>query len=1165
MTMYVLGPFRLDTTNGLLLRGNEPVALGRRAIALLRALVERPGAMVSKEALMTAAWPQQIVEESNLSVQIATLRRALGAAPDGGRWIDTMPRRGYRFVGPVVTALEKGANESARRVDATPAPMAAPQHDAERRQITAMSCELAGDATRADGRDLEEWREAVRAFQRCVSETVGRHGGSIFRALGSSVLILFGYPTAQEHDAEQAVRTGLELCAAVKAQTPDAVARPRCRVGIASGIVIVGDVVRVGGGLDHEIIGDAVNRSARLQASAQSGTVVLDAFTRQLVGDLFDCGDLDPIETSDAIEPMLRWNVVGESVVTSRFEALRGPALSPLVGRDEEINLLLRRWERTKTGDGQIVLISGEPGIGKSRLTVELEQLLRDDPHLRLLYFCSPHHQDSTLFPFIDQLGRQVGFAREDSLAAKLAKLEAGFAQAALSDEDLALLADLMSLPAPARHLPPDLGPQRKKDRTIEALVHQLEGLARQQPMVVVLEDAHWVDATSRELIDLTVERLRSLPVLLIVTFRPEFRASWIGQPHVTMLTLNRLDRRARMALAAHIAGGKALPNNVAEQIADRTDGVPLFVEELTKSVLESGLLREEPRRYVLDRSLPPPAIPTTLHASLMARLDHSPSLRRVAQIGAAIGREFSYALLRAVSHIAEDELATSLAGLIASGLLFQRGMPPQAVYRFKHALVQEVAHENLMRGTRKELHARIAETLEIDFPELMDSQPELFAQHYAEAGLIEKSIDWWLKAGRRAAGRSAMVEAAAHFKNGLDQLALLPADTIRKREELEFLCALGGTLLAIKGMAAPEMRETFARARELWEQLGAPSEFLQVPYGQSRNHAYCGELNAALRIDEDLLRLSWNRNDYSGLILGHASSGRTLMLLGRFSSSFAHFNEVLGLLNSVRSRTLVDQIAFHLEVVVQAYLGIVLYCRGFPHQALMRAKSSIVEARKLAHPPSLATSLSCGILVASQVEDDAALGEWADQLVIIATDQGFPLWQALGTVFRAWALVKNGRARDGMSLLRSGLSAFRATGAEGLMPCLLSLLPRACAIAGQTDEALTLLDDALRTVERTGANWFAAEMSQLKGQLLLRQGKTEQAEAVYRQALSIAHEQEAKLWELRAAVSLVELRSNRRRATEARDLLSPIYGWFTEGFETRDLKEARAVLDEFR
>jgi predicted ATPase len=795
------------------------------------------------------------------------------------------------------------------------------------------------------------------------------------------------------------------------------------------------------------------------------------------------------------------------------------------------------------------VLISGEPGIGKSRMTAALAERLDAEPYLRLRYFCSPYHQDSALFPFIDQLGRAAGLTHDDPPAAKLEKLEALLARAVPPDEDVAFLADLLSLPASDRHPLPKLSPQRKKERTLEALIRQLEGLARQQPVVMVFEDAHWIDPTSRELLDLTIERVRNLPVLLIVTFRPEFQPPWTGQPQVTMLALNRLDRHDRTALVAQIAGSKALPDEVIAQIVDRTDGVPLFVEELTKSVLESG-----------GASL---GIPTTLNDSLMARLDRLASVRRVAQIGAAIGREFSYALLRTVSRLPEDELKASLDRLLASELVFQRGTPPDAIYSFKHALVQDAAHGSLLRGTRQQLHAQIAEALETDSPELIDTQPELFAQHYAEAGLVEKSVACWGKAGHGSAARSAVAEAAAQFQKGLDQLASLPDTPGRQRKELEFWSALGAVLNQIKGQAASDTGHAYARARELWEQLGSPPEFLQIPFGQSRYHVTRGELDLALRLDEDLLRVSRQHNDSGGLVLAHNCSGRTLMLVGRFASSRSHLEEGLALYDPISHRALVHQVGVHLQVACQAYLGIVLFYLGFPDQALTQSNAAIVEAQRLAHPPSLALSLSLGAGLLSFVGDDAALDDRADQLVALASKQGFPYRRVMGTIYRGWVKVKNGYVTEGISLLRRGLSAYRAFGAGVSMPRYIALLVAACEIAGEIEEAATLLDDALQIVERTGERSFAAELNRQKGQLLLRQGHFEAAEELYRKALSIAEEQGAKLWELRAAASLARLRRDQGRSAEARDLLAPVYGWLTEGFATPDLKEAKALLDE--
>jgi class 3 adenylate cyclase/predicted ATPase len=1025
-----------------------------------------------------------------------------------------------------------------------------------------MFCDLVGSTELSARLDPEDLRDVIAAYHRAVADVVRSFDGFVAKYMGDGVLVYFGYPRAHEDDAERAIRAGLGVVDAVARLNAKSV-KLQARVGIATGLVVVGDLLGEGSAQEQTVVGETPNLAARLQALAEPDAVVIAAGTRRLVGDFFEYRDLGAVDVKGISEPVPAWQVLRPSGVASRFEALRGSMLAPLVGRDEEVELLLRRWASAKAGDGQVVLISGEPGIGKSRLVATLGERLRAEPHLRLRYFCSPYYQDSALFPFIDQLGRAAGFTRNDPPEARLEKLETVLVSANPSDEDVALLVDLLSLPASESHPLPNLSPQRKKERTLEALIRQLEGLARRQPVVMVFEDTHWIDPTSRELLDLTVERVGSLPVLLIVTFRPEFQPPWTGQPQVTMLALNRLDRRDRTVLVQQIAGGKTLPADVTDQIANRTDGVPLFVEELTKSVLEGGLLREEVDRYVLDRALPPLAIPTTLHASLLARLDRLASARLVAQTGAAIGRVFAYPLLRAVSRLPEEELQTALARLVASELIFQRGTPPDAVYSFKHALVQDAAHSSLLRSSRQQLHAQIAEALATYSPELMDSQPELLAQHYAEAALVERSVAFWGRAGHRSAARSAMAEAAAQFQKGLEQLGMLPSDSKRQRRELEFWSSLGAVLLAVKGFAAPETGHAYARARELWEQLGSPSEFLQVPYGQSTYHAMRGELHLAHRFDEDLLRLSRQRDDSAGLVLGHYSSGRTLIFTGGFASSRSHLEAALALYDPISHRSLVHQVGIHPQAGSQAYLGIVLFCLGYPDQALARSNAAIAEARRLAHPPSLAAILAHGARLLSLVGDNAALGERADQLVSMATEQGFPFWRAQGAIYRGWVRVKNGDVAEGISLLRSGSIAYRATGAETWVALHTALLAEACDLVGQIEDGLTLLDDALRMAERTGERWFAAELNRHKGQLLLRQGDSEAAEELYQKALSIAWEQEAKLWELRAAASLARLRRDQGRRAEARDLLTPVYGWFTEGFGTPDLKDAKALLDE--
>jgi class 3 adenylate cyclase/predicted ATPase/DNA polymerase III delta prime subunit len=1054
----------------------------------------------------------------------------------------------------------------------------------ERRQLTVMFCDLVGSTALSVRRDPEDLRDLIGAYHHAVAEVVRRFAGFVARYMGDGILIYFGYPHAHEDDAERAAHCALAVLEAVSGLK---LAEELCaRIGISTGTVIVG-----GGAPEHDVVGETPNLAARLQTLAEPNTVLVDENTRRLIGGLFEYHDLGAVEARGFTGTVSAWQVLRPSAVASRFEALRASSPTPLVGRGEELEFLLQRWERAKKGEGQAVLLSGEPGIGKSRMAGAFAGRLHEEPHHYLRYFCSPHHQGTALYPVITHLEHAAGFARDDPPAAKLEKLRQLFGQGRLGhlrrrvaaqagqrsrnreqEAELlllagagvrqALVADLLSLPTSGTLSEINLSPQRKKEKTLEALLELLEDLSRKRAVLMVFEDVHWIDPTTRELLDPTIERIRRLPILLIITFRPEFQEAWSGAAHVSTLLLNRLDAGEGAVLAATVAG-KPLPSEVVTHIAARTDGVPLFVEELTKAVLESDLLRDEGYRYALERPIPSFAVPPSLHASLLARLDHlGPVTKEIAQVSAAIGRDFAYELLASVAQRSERQLQDALRRLVNAGLVFQRGVFPDATFLFKHALVQDAAYGTLLRGPRQALHRQIAKALETHSPETMENRPELLAQHYAEAGLVEKSVAYWGKAGHRSAGRSAMAEAAIQFRKGLDQLALLPSRPERWRQELEFHSALGAVLLSVKGQAAPETGHAFARAQELWERLGFPSDFLQVPYGQSRYHAVRGELDLARRLDEELLDLSRQRKDSAGLVLGNMSSGRTLMYAGRFASSRSHLEAALALHDPIIHGSLVHQIGNYPEVVAQASLAIVLFQLGFPDRAVVGGNAAIAEARRRSHPTALAVSLSDCTLLLSLVGDTLALEERADELIAVATEHDFPLWGAQGTIYRGWAKVKNGNLAEGISPLRLGAHAYRVTGAEAWIPYYTALLARACEITGGIEESLTLLDDALQMVERTGERWYAAELNRHKGRLLLRQGHAEAAERLYDKALSIAEEQEAKLWELRAAASLARLRRDQGRHAEARDVLAPVYGWFTEGFGTPDLKEAKALLD---
>jgi hypothetical protein len=595
------------------------------------------------------------------------------------------------------------------------------------------------------------------------------------------MLAYFGHPQAHEHDIECAVRAGLALVDAVSRLDGGSTGPLQLRAGIATGLVVVGDLL--GSSADQQmIIGEAMQLAGALERIAEPNTVLIAASTRQLVGNLFDCDDVGQMALNGFSEPVPAWRVLGPSGVDSRFEALRA-STTPLVGRDEELDLLMRRWRQAALGEGRVVLLSGEPGIGKSRLTVELRQRLQAESHARLRQFCSPHHQDSALYPVISQLQRAASFRRDDTDEQRLDKLTAMLARATDDLTEAALIANLLSVPTGDRYPPLDLTPQKRKEKTLRALLAQLEGLAAREPVLAVFEDVHWIDPTSLELLDLIVDRVPTLPVLLIITFRPEFAPPWIGRPPVTLLTLNRLPPAQRAEMIAGMTG-KALSQEIADQIIDHTDGVPLFIEELTKSVMESGILAVAGDRCAVTGPVTPLAIPTTLQASLLARLDRLPETREVAQIGAALGRSFSHELVSAVAQMPQQQIDDALAQLVGAELIFQRGVAPDAEYRFKHALVQDAAHGTLLRRQRRQLHHRISEVLEGKFAQNVETQPDLLARHCAEAGVVDKAVRYLLKAGQQAIARGAVTEAVVQLQKGLELLATLPNDPERGRQE---------------------------------------------------------------------------------------------------------------------------------------------------------------------------------------------------------------------------------------------------------------------------------------------------------------------------------------------------------------------------------------------
>ena len=690
---------------------------------------------------------------------------------------------------------------------------------AERRPLSVMFCDLVGSTALSSRLDPEDLREVIRTYQACVAATIRQFDGFIARYVGDGALIYFGWPEARETDAERAVRAGLAVAAAVS-EGPVHGEPLQVRVGIATGLVVIGEPIGSGDSRQQTAVGETPNLAARLQGLAGAGQVVIDAATRRQIGGLFECQGLGTVELKGLPAPVQAWQAVRENRALGQFEALRSGA-TPLVGRDEEMELLLRRWAQAKGGNGRVVLISAEPGVGKSRLAEALAERIATEAHTRLRHFCSPHHQDSALYPVITQMERAAGFMHTDSPAARFAKLQALLAATTPPTEDVVLIAELHSLPSADIAPPLDVTPQREKDKTFEALLRQVEGLAQRQPVLMMFDDIQWIDPSSRELLDRMIERIAGWRVLLLVMFRPEFQPPWTGQPHATLVALPRLDRRDTAAMATNVAGNASLSPEIVEEIAERTDGVPLFVEELTKAVVESGA--QGPTAFA---SVPHPAlsVPATLHASLITRLDRlGPAAKEVAQTGAAIGREFGFGLLASVSDLPEPQLCEALDRLTNAALLFVRGAPPQSSYIFKHALVQDAAYGTLLRSRRHRLHTRIAAALDDNFPEIVLAQPALLAHHCAEAGLLEKAVGHWLKAGQQALARSAMAEAVAQLRKGLNVLAGLPDDPWRCQQELDLQITLRWALSATAGWASAEVADTLTRARALAEQLDRP------------------------------------------------------------------------------------------------------------------------------------------------------------------------------------------------------------------------------------------------------------------------------------------------------------------------------------------------------
>jgi class 3 adenylate cyclase/predicted ATPase len=1035
---------------------------------------------------------------------------------------------------------------------------------AERRHLTVMICDLVGSTALASRLDPEDMGAVIDVYHAACARITLAFDGFLADFRGDGILAYFGYPRAHEDDAERTVRAALDIAAAVARLKTPAEEPLSVRIGIATGLVVVGELGGEGALRAHTVVGDAPSLAARLQTLAEPGTVVIAASTRRLLGDLFRLRDLGHHMVKGIAEPIAAWAVDGVSASQSRFEAIHAAGLTDLIGREDELDFLLERQRLAWKGEGQIVLISGEEGIGKSRLVAALEERIADQPHTSLQYQCSPHHTNSALYPFIVQLEGAVGFKADDTPEERLNKLEAHLAIPRPRVQEIAqLFAALLSIPIGERYpkLPPS--PAQQLRRTFAALLDQFESLARQKPIVLSFEDAHWADITSLELLDLTVERVRQLPVLALVTFRPEFEPPWAGLPNVGTLTLGRLDRKNVESIVTQVTGGRSLPAEVMNEIVVKTDGNPLFVEELTKAVLEGDILVKNADRYQLNGPLPPLAIPTTLQDSLMARLDRLARVKEIGQIGAAIGREFSYSLMREVAGRDEASLKNALAKLEHAELLFCRGEPPDAIYSFKHALVRDAAYESMLKSRRQQLHGQIARTMADKFSDIVVSQPEILAHHFTEAGLAEPAIGYWLKAGNLALNRSANA-AVSHLKQGLKLIPSINDPMVSSKLELLLQTSLGNSLRATKGWSTESVKQAYTRALQLSRQSGLDEHTFPAVFGLWTWNFLRATLREAQALAEHLLNTADSVDDPVCKVLAHEAMGFTLFAQGKFAAAHTELERGIILCEDSKAGAYLDMSAQDPRVHLRSYDAMTLWQLGFPDRALQLCAEARSYAAMTRHPFSEAMARTISLRVHQLRGEAASVVGQADAAIALCEEHEFVHYVAMALILRGWARAQQGELEKGIGEIHEGLKKERATGALLFDSYSRGLLADVCIKNERYEQAREFLSQAQsRLDEKDTEQFYAAEIYRLLGETYLRSNQNlDQAEHYFSKGLKVAREQKAKSLELKLCLSLCDLYDLTQGAdNKCRSRLDEIYGFFREGFGTADLVRAKARL----
>ena len=1034
----------------------------------------------------------------------------------------------------------------------------------ERRHLTVLFCDLVGSTEISARLDPEEWREIEADYHRATSEAILRFGGYVAKYLGDGVLAYFGWPEAHDNDAERAARAGLAILAGLVAlNNRDAKSdRPKLsvRVGIDTGNVVIGK----GSGGESEVFGDTANIASRVQSAAAPDTVIVTPAVNRLVRGLFVVEERGIHQLKGVAEPLELYQIMRLSSVRNRLAASIVQGLTPFVGRDDETRLLWSRWERANEGEGQAVFISGEAGIGKSRLVHQFRKRLAPTSHLWLECAGSPYFQNTPLYPFTDLLQQRFAQRSDGSDAGKLIELERDLERAGLKPgEAVPLIAPIMNLPVDEKYPPLTLSPEQQRKRLMTTLARWL--FAAEQSVVMAVEDLHWFDASSLELMQLLIEQAATAHVMLVCTARPEFRAPWTPRAHHAQLILNRLNARDVRELVVQVVATNALSGEAIDKVIERTGGVPLFVEELTRAVLERG-----------DGKPDPHEIPATLHDSLMARLDRLGPAKEVAQIASVIGREFSYDLLLAVSTISEDDLQSALAKLANAELIYAAGIPPEATYSFKHALIQDAAYDALLKSRRKQVHEGVARMLETQAGHIGETQPELLAHHYTEAGHAALAISYWHKAGQRAVHGSASKEAVAHLSRGLELIETLPDTPERSELELSLQTTLGPVLIATKGYAAPEVGAAYDRARELCQRAENSSQLPIVVFGLFAFYMVRADHEKALTLGKHLLSLAESAQDRALLLQAHNALGLALFFQGDFAAAGEHLEQCLALYDLEEHRSLAFSYAGQDPGVTSSVFSAwASQTAGYPDQALKRSRDALSLAQLLSHPYSLAYARGIAAAFHQFRKEGEVTRDLADASLGVATEHGFPFWSAFQTILLGWVLVKQGKTDEGIGQMSRGMEMYWATGAELLRPYLIGLLAEALAEGGSTERGLALLAEALEAVEKTGERFYEAELYRQKGELLFRfysedsenftaqSSRSCEIERCFLKAISVASRQQAKWFELRAATSLARLWHRQGRKEEAHEMLTKSYSWFTEGFDTADLKDATALLDE--